>query len=938
MTKRPEINGSLALQLRDAVREDLERRFGDLCVSRGVLSADGLRRGLEEQKRLRDEGAEASLVQALTRLGLVDAGRPLWPLFNEVLAAPSEVPAPGGRLGRYELICEVGKGGSGTVYKAYDTTLHRIVAVKTIQSAIAEPAELVRRLVREAQTLAGLSHKNIVAVYDAGEIEGTPFLCMEFVEGQPLGGLLRRPGVSPRSLLPLFRKLAHALAYAHAQGIVHCDLKPGNILVDQDGEPRIIDFGLARALGRRRGKAPEGTPAYMAPEQVRGAAGAGGPQVDVYSLGVCLYEALTGRRPFDGGTPQIIFDRILAKEFAPPRALRPEIPRDLERICLKAMDADPERRYAGAPALASDLDRAAPGRPGRSRGWIAMGLAVAASALGVGVLSSYRAKGEREGREIDRRLEERVKPLELLILETRPFFYIKDADVAGRLAKVRATLQELESLTGDPRFAAHADLWRALGTGQYFVGDLVRAEESLHRAEAAAPADGATHYYLGRIYLDQAIFALLAPPGRPDAEWRERSQAWNQKAEAHLSRATTWEGAPELDRRLGEACLAFAKGDPIAAERICRDGLERYAGKLGVEEFSRLLAVLSPPPERIGHLTRALVFRPHYPWAMLQRSAQQLVDGRYDAAIEDLARALTLYPHFVFAFNDRGVGHLLKGDLDAAIADFDEAIRLDPRNGLAWGNRALVRAAKKDLPGALEDDTRAIALYPFPSPMLQNRGFHRLQSGDLDGALADAEQALKLEPTSARAHALRGGIRSAMKAWPAAREDYEQALTLDPRQAEAVAGRGVARLFMGDRSGARRDFDDALRMQPALVIAWFNRGSMDAEEGDLDGAIADLSEAIRLDPSHVAALISRGVAWESMSEFDKAVEDYDDALRIDFRSHDALFNRGMARLAQGQLRAAVADLQGSLQLAPADWNSRSIAESSLQEARRQLAQ
>ena len=936
MTKRPEIYGPLALQLRDAVREDLERRFADLCVSRGILSADGLRRGLEEQKRLRDEGAEASLLQALTRLGLVDGGRPLWPLFDEVLAAPSEVPAPGGRLGRYELLCEVGKGGSGTVYKAYDTTLHRIVAVKTIQSSIAEPAELVRSLVREAQTLAGLSHKNIVAVYDAGEIDGTPFLCMEFVEGHPLGGLMRRPGVPPRSLLPLFRKVANALAYAHAQGIVHCDLKPGNILVDQDGEPRIIDFGLARVLGRRRGRAPEGTPAYMAPEQVLCSAGAGDPLVDVYSLGVCLYEALTGLRPFDGGTSQLIFDRILSGDFAPPRALRPQIPRDLERICLKAMEADPTRRHAGAAALASDLDRAALGRPRRSWGWIAMGLAVAASALGMGILSHFRAEGEREGRELYRRLEERVKPLELLILETRPFFYIKDADVAGRLAKVRASLKELESLTGDPRIAAPVDLWRALGTGQYFVGDLLRSEESLRRAAAAAPADGATHYYLGRIYLDQAIFALLAPPGRPDAEWRERSQSWNQKAEDHLSRATTWEGAPELDRRLAEACLAFAKGDPIAAERICRDGLERYAGKLGVEEFSRLLAVLSPPQERIGHLTRALVFRPHYPWAMLQRSAQRLVDGQYDAAIEDLDRALALYPQFVFAFNDRGVGHLLKGDLDAAIADFDEAIRLDPRNGLAWGNRALVRASKKDLQGAIEDETRAIALYPFPSPMLQNRGLHRLQSGDLDGALADAEQVLKLEPASARGYALRGGIRSATKAWPGALADFERALSLDPKQAQAVAGRGVARLFMHDHSGARRDFDDALRIQPSLVIAWFNRGSMNAEEGDLDGAIADLSEAIRLDPGHVAALVSRGVAWESKFEFDKAIEDYDDALRIDFRSYDALFNRGMTRLAQGQARAASADLQGSLQLAPADWNSRAIAESSLQEARRQL--
>jgi tetratricopeptide (TPR) repeat protein/predicted Ser/Thr protein kinase len=926
MTERPELYGPLALQLRDAVREDLEKRFGELCVSRGVLSAAELRRGLDEQKRLREEGADASLVHALTRLGLVDAGGPLWPIFDEVLASPSEVPAPGGRLGRYELIGEVGKGGSGTVYKAYDTTLHRIVAVKTIPSALAD----VQSLVREARTLAGLSHKNIVAVYDAGEIDGTPFLCMEFVEGRPL-----RSGASPRALLPLFRKVADALAYAHAQGIVHRDLKPGNILIDQAGEPRIIDFGLARVLGRRGARGPEGTPAYMAPEQIRGE---GGPSVDVYALGVCLYEALTGLRPFEGETSQIIFDRILAGSFVPPRVLRPQISRDLERICLKAMAADPKRRTTSAAAFAADLDRAIEGRPKLSRGWIAMGVAIAASLLGIGFLSHYRAEGERQGQEIYRRLEERVKPLEALILETRPFFYIKDADVAGRLAKVRATLKELETLSADPRFAAHADLWRALGTGQYFVGDLIRSEESLLRAAAVAPQDGATQFYLGRLYLDRAIIELLTPPGRPDAERQERSQAWARKAEEHLSRATTWEGAPELDRRFAEACLTLAKGDPVEANRKCREGLIRFAGKLGVEEFSRLLGVLSPAEERVVHLTRAIDFRPHYPWAYLQRGSQRLVATQWDAAIEDFDRALALTPELGFALHDRGIARLAKGEIEAALVDFDEVIRLDPANGLAWGSRALARAAKGDLRGAIEDDTSGIELYPFPAAMISNRGLHRVMLGDLDGALIDADLLQKREPSSGRGFVLRGGVRLAQGDWAAALSEYDQALKLSPFMAEAFAGRGAARLSMGDRQAARTDLDAALRLQPLLSLAWFNRGSLNAEEGDLDAAIADLSEAIRLDPGHLPSLVSRGVAWESKGELEKAIEDYDEALRRDFRYYDALFNRGMTRLAQNKPAAAVADLQGSLQLAPADWNSRALAETSLQEARKQLSE
>jgi tetratricopeptide (TPR) repeat protein/predicted Ser/Thr protein kinase len=917
---RPELYGPLAVQLRDAVREDLERRFGDLCVARGVLSEAELRRGLEERKRLREEGGDPSLVHALTRLGLVDGGGPLWTLFDEVLATPSETPPPGGRLGRYELISQVGKGGSGTVYKAYDTTLHRIVAVKTITSNHSEPAELVRSLVREARTLAGLSHQNIVAVYDAGEIDGTPFLCMEYVEGHPFPA---------NAALPLIRKVAEALSYAHARGIVHCDLKPGNILVDRDGEPRIIDFGLARVLGKR-GNVPEGTPAYMAPEQVRCDRDAGAPAVDIYSLGVCLYESLTGRRPFDGATPQEIFDRILTGDFVPPRAVRPQLSHGVERICLRAMEADPKRRYADAAELARDLDRALGGGRRPARVWAALAVALLLlAAFGVSALMQVRSDDQR-------RVEERVKPLEALILETRPFFYIKDADVAGRLARVRATLTELETLAEDPRVAAHAGLWRALGMGQYFVGDPVRAEESLRRAAAAAPADGAVHFYLGRLYLERAIVELLTPPGRPDAERRERSKVWNQKAEEHWSRATTWEGAPELDRRVAEACLAYAKGDPIAAARICREGIERFSGRLGVEEFSRLLGVLGPPEERVAHLTRAIEFRPHYPWARLQRSAQRLIDGKPDLAIEDLDRAIALYPRLAYAYCDRGLARLLKGEVAAAIADFDEAIRIDPQNGLAWGNRGLGRAAKKDFPGAVEDDTRAIEIYPFPALMTVNRGYHRLASGDLDGALADAEQALKLEPGSARGFALRGGIRSTRKDWRAALADFEQALKINPREADALTGRAVVRLALDDRTGARRDFDEALRVQPMQVIALFNRGSMRAEEGELDDAIGDLTEALRHDPGHLGSRITRGLAWESKGELEKAIEDYDEALRRDFRSYDALFSRGLARLAQGKPAAAVADLRGALQLAPADWNSRALAESSLEEARRQL--
>lgn len=894
-----DIDGSLALRLRDAVRDDVERRFGELCVARGLLSGEDLRRGLEEQERLRAEG-DASLVHALTRLGLVDGG-PVWRLLDEALAAPAE--PPGRRLGRYELIREVGKGGTGTVYKAYDTRLDRVVAVKTIRPDLAEPDALARVLAREAKTLAGLSHKNIVAVYDAGEIDGTPFISMEYVEGTP------RAPLTPA----MIRKVAEAVAYAHARGVVHRDLKPGNILVDREGEPKVIDFGLARALGELRGRgAPEGTPAYMAPEQIRGQAG---PAADVYALGVCLYEALTGTRPVDGASAEEIFARVLARDVEPPRARKPDVPRSLDRICRKAMEADPERRHAGAAELARDLERALSDRPRFLWSRAALTVATAAAIIVASALVHQQRTAAR--------LDERVKPLEALILETRPFFYIKDADVAGRMSRVRAALDDLEGL------AATEPHWRALGMGRYFAGDLARAEEALTRS-----GDGAAHFYLGRLYLDRAVVELLTPPGRPEAERRERSRAWTEKAARHLETATSWDGAPELDRRIADAGLAFAKGDIAEARRLCEEGVARFSGKLGVEEFSRLLGVVAEPAEREAHLTRAIEFRPHYPWARLQRGSLRLHEGKPAEAIEDFDRALAIYPAFVYALNDRGVARFMRGEHEKALADFNRVLELDPLNGPAWGNRALARAGLKDLKGAIEDETKALELSPFPAPMFFNRGVHRLALGDLDGARADAEEGLRREPGTSRGHALRGSVAILRKLWAEALADYDRALALDPRNAEARSGRGVARLNAGDRSGAREDFDEALRLRPSLAIAWFHRGSMSAEDEDYDAALRDLTEALRHDPAHQAARISRGIAWESKGRLDKAVEDYDEALRQDARSYEALFNRGLARLAQGQSRAAAADLEAALKLAPADWNSRALAESSLDDARR----
>jgi tRNA A-37 threonylcarbamoyl transferase component Bud32 len=291
--------------------------------------------------------------------------------------------APRGFFGRYELLGEVRQGGMGVVYKARDTALGRVVALKMLKTGPLANEDEVKRFHREAQAVAKLRHPHIVPIYDVGQHDGLHYFTMEYVPGGTVATHLPRLHTDPATAVALVEKVARAVEYAHKNGILHRDLKPANILIDEDHEPRVSDLGLAKLFTADSEIAPPsaacvpatalpesastpvetvtlasgivGTPSYMSPEQVSGQKP--GRACDIWSLGIVLYELLTGRPPFQGRSREELFEAIRRGNPCPPGKLRPELDSVLEQLCLQCLEKDPAKRPASAGTLADALHR-----------------------------------------------------------------------------------------------------------------------------------------------------------------------------------------------------------------------------------------------------------------------------------------------------------------------------------------------------------------------------------------------------------------------------------------------------------------------------------------------------------------------------------------------------------------------------------------------------
>ncbi|MEO8425793.1 MAG: WD40 repeat domain-containing serine/threonine-protein kinase [Verrucomicrobiota bacterium] len=333
--------------------------FCPICEFRRALDAP-LNPGSSRREEAHSEKSEIRTPNAELSQSLVTSAATFQALSDS--AAPTLSDLKKIRyFGDYELLEEIARGGMGTVFKARQVTLNRMVALKLISAGVLSSHANIKRFKAEAEAAAALDHPNIVPIYETGEHDGQHFFSMALIDGPTLGEALGRKPMPARRAAQTVVTVARAVHFAHQRGVLHRDLKPSNILLDAQGEPHLTDFGLAKFIQKdstlTHTNAVLGTPAYMSPEQARGDTKAVTTAADVYGLGAVLYETLTGTPPFGGGTSLETIRQVLDEEPRRPSFFNAGVDRDLETICLKCLEKEPTRRYGSSEALAEDLER-----------------------------------------------------------------------------------------------------------------------------------------------------------------------------------------------------------------------------------------------------------------------------------------------------------------------------------------------------------------------------------------------------------------------------------------------------------------------------------------------------------------------------------------------------------------------------------------------------
>jgi serine/threonine protein kinase/Tfp pilus assembly protein PilF len=885
--------------------------------------------------------------------------------------------SPGKRLGDFELLRELGRGGMGVVYAARQVSLDRRVALKVLPPALGLTSQSKQRFEREARAAAKLHHTNIVPVHAVGECDGHHFYAMDLIEGQSLDHVLHqvidqgtnalmeatvtqtlaeippRPSTSSQekeetslsdtsaggrewidTVAKLMAEVADGLHYAHGRGVIHRDIKPANLMLSKEGRLCVTDFGLARVLqepGITVTGSFLGTPAYMSPEQIAAGRIKVDHRTDVYSLGVVLYEMLTMQRPFPGESREEILNGVLTKEPRSPRRINAKIPVDLETICLKALEKEPDRRYATAGELASDLRQylqhglIAARRAGlilRTAKWtrrhpVAATVIVAVLIVVAASVVAWRAGGRGEAAqrlvadarlafEQGRETAARVKVEEALaVVPDHLDARLLRARLLGRSGKGREAAGEaLALLEKDPEnWKAHLIVVMAArsATASSTLHGL-DVEEHVRALEANAPDTAEAYYARAEVtnkpqdklrLLDRA---LELDPGHPEAllarcnlyrgtlkDFRAALAdadrlmiARPRSSQGRRMRAYVFMALHDLPAALREIDLALERDSEDLANYVARASIYRSLGQIedALEDHNRTLE-LDPANESV------LVARA----GVLQSLA------RLDEARNDLERALEINPDYPDAHasligllvtldDKREARAAMRRYEDRAATWTDKKSRAESHRNLMWNYRGL---GEYDL--ALAQADMAIEIAPEGDRFLYHgaRAEARRLQGDMTGASEDCHAMAEFTLSSpGELMGRRWYFYNACDMRERAIEELDRVIELAPNWADAYQRRAYDRAKLyGYDERTITDLDRAIELAPNWGEAYRLRGMAYNRLGHFDRALADYDRFVELQPENGAAYTNRAAgALMPLGRVEQAIRDYDRAMDL----------------------------------------------------------